>query len=133
MSTPSHTSAPAGKRKRRHFDEQFKRDAVALIEGGRPATQLSRELGVSFWNLRDWKRRYGAGGAAAGMPARSAEQTREGGDRSVALAAQVGDLQRELAAVTRQRDILKKALAIVGQEESSATPCSILSERRTQI
>jgi transposase len=131
MSTSSTTSVSAGKRKRRHFDEQFKRDAVALIDGGRPATQLSRELGVSFWNLRDWKRRYGAGAAAAGMPARSAEQPREGGDRAVAMAAQIGDLQRELAAVTRQRDILKKALAIVGQEEISATSCSTLSERRT--
>jgi hypothetical protein len=37
------------------------------------------------------------------------------------MAAQMVDLRRELEAVRRQRDILKKALAIVGQENSSAT------------
>lgn len=33
--------------KKRTYDEQFKRDAVALLEGGRKAAQLARELGVS--------------------------------------------------------------------------------------
>ncbi|MFO1440077.1 MAG: transposase [Verrucomicrobiaceae bacterium] len=33
--------------KKRTFDEQFKRDAVALLEGGRKAAQLARELGIS--------------------------------------------------------------------------------------
>jgi hypothetical protein len=31
------------------------------------------------------------------------------------------ELERELAAVTRQRDILKKALAILGQEPNNST------------
>jgi len=31
---------------RRSYDEQFKRDAVALLEGGRKAAQLARELGI---------------------------------------------------------------------------------------
>ncbi|MCW1913550.1 transposase, partial [Luteolibacter sp. GHJ8] len=47
--------------KRRQYDEQFKRDAVALLETGRSATQLARELGISQWNLRDWKRLFGSG------------------------------------------------------------------------
>ena len=47
--------------KKRSYDEQFKRDAVALLESGRKAAQLARDLGVSPWNLRDWKRRYGGG------------------------------------------------------------------------
>ena len=59
--------------KRRHYDEQFKRDAVALLEGGRGATQLARELGVSQWNLRDWKGIFGTGGAGAGRQARGAQ------------------------------------------------------------
>ena len=50
--------------KKRTYDEQFKRDAVALLEGGRKAAQLARELGISHWNLRDWKERYGTGAAA---------------------------------------------------------------------
>jgi len=35
--------------------------------------------------------------------------------------AEFAALERELAAVTRQRDILKKALAILGQEPNNST------------
>jgi len=46
--------------KRRNFDDAFKRDAVALLcQGDKPIKQLVKELGVSHWNLRDWKKRYG--------------------------------------------------------------------------
>ena len=65
MSTPTKQQTPTGGAKRRRYDEQFKRDAVALLEGGRGATQLARELGISQWNLRDWKERNGAGPAEA--------------------------------------------------------------------
>jgi transposase len=111
-----------GGAKRRRYDEAFKREVVALIlQGGRSINVLARELGVSHWNLRDWKARYGAGAAAAGLPARSAVQVRGGEASPVAMAAEMVDLRRELEAVRRQRDILKKALAIVGQENSSVT------------
>jgi transposase-like protein len=112
-----------GGAKRRRYDEEFKREVVALIlQGGRSINVLARELGISHWNLRDWKARYGTGAAAAGLPARSAVQARGGGASPVAMAAEMVDLRRELEAVRRQRDILKKALAIVGQENLSATP-----------
>ena len=35
--------------------------------------------------------------------------------------SRIGELERELAAVSRQRDILKKALAILGQEPNNST------------
>jgi transposase len=112
-----------GAAKRRHYDEEFKREVVALIlQGGRSINVLARELGISHWNLRDWKALYGTGAAAAGLPARSAVQARGGAASPVAMAAEMADLRRELEAVCRQRDILKKALAIVGQENLSATP-----------
>jgi transposase-like protein len=47
---------------KRSYDEQFKRDAVALLEGGRKAAQLARDLGVSSWNLR------GSAATAPGSP-----------------------------------------------------------------
>ena len=107
-------SSPA---RRRQYDQQFKRDAVALLEGGRSATQLARELGVSQWTLRDWKRLFGAGGPqAAATPAKAPSA---GG--TVEQAVELADLRRELEAVKRQRDILKKALAIVAQEPPNAT------------
>lgn len=112
MKTSTQSTVPLVKTKRRQYDEQFKRDAVALLVGGRGATQLARELGVSQWNLRDWKERYGADQPVASSP---------GAATPVALAVQLADLRRELEAVTRQRDLLKKALAIVAQEPLSAT------------
>lgn len=103
--------------KRRQYDEQFKRDAVALLETGRSATQLARELGISQWNLRDWKRLFGNGGPKAGSaPAKTPTP-----GSAVEQAVELADLRRELEAVKRQRDILKKALAIVAQEPPNAT------------
>jgi transposase len=95
--------------RRRFYDEEFKRNAVELLEaGGRSAVQLGRELGISDCSLGKWKRKYGreARGALKGS---EVEQSR------------IMELERELAAVTRQRDILKKALAILGQEPNSST------------
>lgn len=117
---------------RRSYDEQFKRDAVALLEGGRQAAQLARDLGVSPWNLRDWRRLYGAGAAAAShTQARSAALAGAGGPGAVAAAVELAAMQREVAALRRQNDILKKALAIVAQQEAhdsnSSTPCAAIS------
>jgi transposase-like protein len=45
---------------RRTFDEDFKRDAVALLlRGDKRVKQLAQDLGVSQWNLRDWREQYG--------------------------------------------------------------------------
>jgi transposase-like protein len=111
--------------KKRSYDEQFKRDAVALLESGRKAAQLARELGISPWNLRDWKERYGTGAAAVSLPqARSAGLANAGGSSAVAAAVEIAALRRELDSIRAQNDILKKALAIVAQQEASATPSS---------
>lgn len=85
--------------KRRNFDEAFKRDAVALlIKGEKPIKLLAQELGVSHWNLRDWKKRYGPP-----APLRSRE----------VLAAELRALRRENEQLRAQRDILKKTLGIL--------------------
>ena len=95
--------------KKRTYDEQFKRDAVALLESGRKAAQLARELGISHWNLRDWRKRYGTGAAEASQPqARSAALASAGGPGAVATAVEFAAMQRELAALRRQNDILKR-------------------------
>ena len=117
----------------RRYDEQFKRDAVALLEGGRKVTQLARDLNVSHWNLRDWKRRYGTGTAVESQPtARSAGLANAGGSSAVAAAVKFAAMRRELDAVRAQNDILKKALSIVAQQELSATPSSKPSTTSTR-
>jgi transposase len=96
-------------RRRPRYDEEFKRNAVELLESGeRSAVQLGRELGVSDCSLGKWKRQYGQQGPAA--------RRGPGADQS-----RIAELERELAAVSRQRDILKKALAILGQEPNNST------------
>jgi putative transposase len=50
-------------RRRCQYDEEFKRNAVELLESGeRTAVQLGRELGVSDCSLGKWKRQYGRQG-----------------------------------------------------------------------
>jgi transposase len=87
--------------KRRTFDEAFKRDAVALLsKGEKPLKQLAQELGVTHWNLRDWKKRYGAP-----APARSSE----------VLEAELRAQRREIERLRAQCDILKKTLGILAE------------------
>lgn len=86
--------------KRRKYDEAFKRRAVALVESsGSSLSQIAGELGVSHWNLRDWKEIYGR----RSTPGQLQEQL-EG-------------LRAEISQVREERDALKKALGIL------STPC----------
>lgn len=96
----------------KRFDEEFRREAVALLERGRSATQLARELGVSTWSLCQWKKRYGTQGTAAQGCSGSTAGKAAAGD--LAVTDELLRLRAELHAVSRQRDILKKALTIMG-------------------
>src|SRR5262249_36068786 len=53
---------------RRHFTDEFKREAVALlVSSGRPLSGIASELGISPSMLRNW--RNGSGGRDAGVGA----------------------------------------------------------------
>ena len=94
-------------RQRRTFDEAFKRDAVALLlRKEKPVKQLAQELGVSTWNLRDWREQYGPS-----APARTTEQ----------LEAELRVLRRENESLRTQRDILKKTLGILVEPGPNVT------------
>ncbi len=109
--------SPSSKR----YDEEFQREAVRLLEAGRSVTQLSRELGVSTWSLCMWKKRHGVGAAGTGPVGRSPKGDSEGGANTVALAAELARVRAQLHAVTRQREILNKALSILGQDTGLST------------
>ena len=95
-------------RPRRRFDETFKREAVALmLQDGKGVKELARELGVSHWNLRDWKERYG--------PAPAAMAPRD----SAALEVENRLLRQQIETLRIQRDILKKTLGILSPPPSS--------------
>ena len=78
-----------------------------LKSGERSAQQLSQELGVSVWSLKRWSKEFSVGGPGGPGALRLSEP---------ASALEMARLRRELEFVTRQRDILKKALGILGQD-----------------
>jgi transposase len=92
------------KRRKRQFDEAFRRQAVALVEtSGRPLREIAAELGVSHWNLRDWKAIHGR----RSTPGQLEEQLQR--------------LRAENASLRDQRDALKKALGILAEPPPSAS------------
>jgi transposase len=94
---------------RRRHDEAFKKAAVELlVNSGKPLKQIASELGVSIWNLRDWKKRYLP---PPPVPARTLEQA-EAENRA---------LREELQRVKNQRDILKKTLGIISAPPDNAS------------
>lgn len=77
------------------FTEEFKLDAIKQItERGYAVAEVSKRLGVSTHSLYAWMKRYSASPGAVGKDDQSAEIRR---------------LKQELARVTEERDILKKA------------------------
>lgn len=89
------------------YDEEFRcRSVELLLESGKPLTQLARELGVSAESLREWKKRHDT--ALAQVDAGN-------GKNALDLQGENKALRKELDYVRRQRDILKKAVAICSQ------------------
>ena len=98
----SRKKATEAKRPRRLFTEEFKREAVALLLDGHSATSVAERLGLSNPNLLyRWK----------------SSQLEQSGPVAASLEARVHELEVELQRVTRERDILKKALIIFGRQE----------------
>ena len=84
-----------------NFTEDFKRDAVAQItERGYPVAEVSRRLGVSPHSLYAWKKKF--------------SKTSGSGDDDKDV--EIRRLKRELARVTEERDILKKATAYFARD-----------------
>lgn len=120
LSSPSVQTTPGRKAAKQPLrSAEFKMQCVRLLEEGtRSASQLASELGVSHQTLRNWRQRYGAAGAVNLSKTTGKQVTTPRLHTStrcpIPLAAEVARLQRELRAVTTQRDILKKAISIFG-------------------
>lgn len=58
---------------RRNFTDEFKREAVALLEAsGRPLMQIANELGIAASMLRNWRNAAGVPAAASSLPTKRA-------------------------------------------------------------
>ena len=99
---------PEGRKPRKHYTEEFKRSVVDHWQtSGKTAPEVAREFGVNIWNLRDWKRQYGAGAKPVDAPVPKTPEE---------MAREIQELRKELARVSMQRDILKKTMGILSEQ-----------------
>ena len=91
----------------RRYDREFKNNAVALVRGGRTITEVARDLGVSKWSLGHWVRQAEEGQLLSEPKTLTLETPEQ---------RELRRLRQELEYVSRQRDILKKALGILSAE-----------------
>lgn len=90
------------KRTRRTFTAEFKQQAVQMLLDGYSASSVSENLGIGNTTLvYRWK----------------AELITKGGPVTETLDSEVRELRDELRRTQRERDILKKALGILSQQE----------------
>lgn len=92
---------------RRIFTPQFKKDAVALVEGGRSINAVAHDLGIARSLLQRWRTQL----------RREPEAAFPGTGHLPPPAEQVRQLQQRVRALTEERDILKKALAYFADDQ----------------
>lgn len=97
-----------------NYDEEFKRNSVELYRSSnRGIGIMSRELGIAPETLRRWVMKD----SGVKKLTENTELSRELSGRDALR--EIEKLRKELYVVSRQRDILKKALAIVNQQEEN--------------
>lgn len=102
MAKKAEKPEPPIRARRREYTEEFRREAAQMMLDGHTAASVAERLGLAGTNLLyRWKR----------------EQLERTGPVATSLEARVRELQIELHRVERERDILKKALAIFGRHE----------------
>ena len=85
------------------YTEEFKRDAVSQVtDRGYSVKEVSDRLGISTKSLYDWPKQYSKPESLRVEETEQAQENRR--------------LKAELARVTEERDILKKATAYFARE-----------------
>ena len=92
------------RRVRRSYTEEFRRDAVGMIEReGLTTAEVSRRLGVNVNLLRKWREKYGKGESMAG---------------GMDVQEELRQLREENRRLRMEREILKKATALFANEKN---------------
>jgi|TARA_B100001971_G_C18119472_1_gene498608 transposase len=92
----------------RKYDREFKLEAIHLaLEEGSTAVEVERRLGLSEGTISRWKKQLKDKGDEA-FPGTGHLSDRD---------EEVRRLRRELGRVTRERDILKKAVSIFSERQ----------------
>ena len=97
-------------RKNRTYPEEFKLEVLELLKSsGKSAGQIERELGITTGLVWKWKKRYQV--VQRGKEGKALEPS----DLEAAK-VEIRRLQRELAEVKEEREILKKAVNIFSRK-----------------
>lgn len=98
-----------GKRTRRTFNEDFKKEAVTVYKAGeRSVAQVAKDLGLPPTSLRNWVRE-----AKAEAPSPTAKEALSTAERD-----ELVRLRKEVKQLEMERAILKKATAFFAKESA---------------
>ena len=84
------------------YSREFKIEAVQLLNAGKSAAQVAKDLGVSDVTLAHWKKKLAA----------EPEHAFPGKGNMLPQDAELRRLQREVARLRMEKEILKKAIAM---------------------
>ena len=99
-------SKKSGKRVRRTHSDEFRRNAVSMVEDqGYTTAQAARELGVNQNLLRTWRKKYGKASLESSSLSESDQE-------------ELDRLRKEVSRLRMERDILKKATAFFANEKN---------------
>lgn len=86
------------------YTEEFKREAVKLVEAGNRPSAVAKQLGISETTMSNWRKAAARGKLAATAKSLTPEQM------------EVSRLRAELARLRMENEILKKAAAYFAKE-----------------
>ena len=99
-------------RKRRKFSKEFKLDVINMVRlGEKSVRDLSKELDIQDVTIYSWLRKY----------KEDKEEAFPGEGKLKVSDEELRKLRKELADVTEERDILKKAISIFSKDQKKST------------
>lgn len=91
------------KNKKKRFNKEFKESAVKLVESGKSAAQVARELGLEDWQVQNW--------------VRESKKRKNATVGDVNLLEELKRLKKENARLQEEAEILKKAAKYFAQNQ----------------
>ena len=95
------------------YPAEFREEAVRYwLSSGQTLSVVASDLGLSPQCLRAWRQQMESASSEPIIVGNTGTAT------ELAQAREIGQLRRELEAMTRQRDILKKAISIFSEDKA---------------